>query len=185
MKKALLILGVLLLFVAVQAAEPEPASWSCHWDQNLSVNLEDDLLVFSSDDNPAETVKMDAEGHLWINGEEIALNRSERKMVAEYYEMMSLLVLEATEVGLEGAKVGLHGAKLALSALGEILEAAVTEKEMKEAEAAIEKRSREVEKRAEKIEKRAGKLEAMAEKLEKKHEKLKNEVKELERLSWF
>lgn len=167
MRKTLIILGLFCLFLGGWAAEPETSPYTCSWNKDLNVNLEDDFLIFTATDFHEETVKMNAEGRLWVNGREVPLRATEKKMVADYYEMMSAVIYEATEVGLEGAKVGLHGARLALSALAEVLEAAVTEKEMKEAEAAIEKKSREIEKKAAKIEKRAEKLEALAERLEK------------------
>ena len=153
-------------------------------DGDVDIHFEDDAILFTENDRD-ETVKITADCELYINGEQVRLKMSERKLVCAYYRKFDRIIDEAREIGLEGARVGAAGTKIAVKALGRALAAIAGDGDLEKMEDELDDMEDEIEEEAEKLEKRADKLEEEAEELEELHGDLRERIEELDRLEWF
>lgn len=194
------VIFVISLATVSAAAAAVPAGRDCDGDRmfrrdgdDIDIDFYDGSLLIENEDE-GETVEMTEDYELLVNGENVEIGRSQRKLVRAYYNKYEEVVDEAEEIGKEGGKLGEQGAKVAIHTLKKVLkslEGSIESGDYEEAEF-DEDIEREMEKAEKKIERDAKRLEIRAEKLEKKvddlkkiHRKLREEVEELDDLGWF
>ncbi len=82
---------------------------------------------------------------LYINGYKIDLSRSERKLVAKYYNQFFDIIDFAKDLGHDGAMLGVAGAKIGVQAAAEVLKAVFSEYEIDDLEEELEIESEKLE----------------------------------------
>ena len=179
--------SLLLLFILSPTIT---AAVSSHKDSGkifdrLKIDIEDEKLVFRPVYSSGETVEIDPDGGLFVNGERIALSPAQEERVEEYYDCYRDLILSATELGKKAAKIGLKGAGVGVRAAFGVLEAAFTEYELEELEDDLKQASEELESSADALETEADELEEKAQTLKAMHRELRKEIPALADLSWF
>ena len=152
---------------------------------HVSIDIDGSTLVLTSKYDDDEYVEITRSYELYINGREIDLSRSQRRLVAEYYDQFFDIIDSAREIGKEGARIGVLGAKLGIKAVKGAVRAIFSEYEMEELEEDLEWESEELEELAEELEEKAEEIEEMAEDFEELHYELREEIEELDRLRWF
>lgn len=151
---------------------------------NISTNLDDGKLLFTHEDDD-ETVEMNAEGDLEVNGRAVRLDASERDLVKDYYATFDGIVQDAKEIGLAAGKIGVKGAALGLKAVLGSLLLLSPDYDKDDLEEALDDEGDKLDRSAAKLEKRAKRLERKADKIEKIHKQLRDRVPELDKLGWF
>jgi len=151
---------------------------------NVDIDIEDGSILFEKHDRD-ETVEITEDYELYINGERIALRRSEQNLVRKYHRQFEKIIKEAKEIGLEGARVGAAGAKMAVKAVGKALAGLGGELDTGRLEKELDEMEEDIEERAGRLEDRAEEIEKEAEELENLHRDLRRNIRELDELGWF
>jgi hypothetical protein len=151
----------------------------------FEINVEDNDIVFTSKEEPAEEVIFTSENGLIINGEKIPLNQREKQRVRLYREQTFLIIDKACDIGIQGGKLGAQGAMIGLEALAGVFKMIDDDYDSEDLERELEARAEELELEAEKLEHEAEEIEEMAEELEEMQHELKEEIEELDDLHWF
>jgi hypothetical protein len=152
---------------------------------NISIDIEDDTIILTSRKDDNEYVEITSSYELYVNGVKIDLTRSERRLVAKYYNQFFDIIEFAKEIGYDGAKLGVIGAKIGLKAAGKALEAVFSDYDIDDIEEDLEIESEQLESLVEELEERAEELEEQADEFEELHYELRNEIEELHSLRWF
>lgn len=136
-------------------------------NKNLSINFKGDTLVIK----PAgkkDQILITNDYRLFLNGNEIKLNKDQQDLVRDYYEQVRFITATALKLIPRGAEIGIDGAKLGLKA---ILHTVLTldknydeeqgEKKLEESERALERKASDLEKKGKNLEKIGDELEAL------------------------
>ncbi len=149
------------------------------WDE------EDGTLVISNEDDDDETVAITKKFELFVNGERIDLDRSQKKLVKDYYKNFKKLNKIAEEMGEAGAVLGEKAGMIAAAALKNICKLIDDDVDAEEYEEEIEREAEKIEAAAEKLEAKGEILEEIVEDLEDLHYDMKDSISELDDLEWF
>lgn len=152
---------------------------------NISIDIEDETIILTNRDDDNEYVEITSSYELYVNGLEIDLSRSERRLVAKYYHQFFEIIDYAKEIGHDGAKLGVLGAEIGLKAASKALKAVFSDYEIEDLEEDLEIESEQLEILVEELEERAEELEELADDFEELHYELRNEIDELHNLRWF
>ncbi len=152
---------------------------------NISIDIEDGTIILASHKVKGESVEITRSYQLYINGEEIELSRSQRRLVAKYYTQFFDIIDYAKEIGYEGAKVGVVGAKVGVKAAAKAIKAIFNEYELEELEEELDEESERLELLVHELEEKAEELEEMSDDFEELHYELRSEIDELYDLRWF
>ena len=152
---------------------------------NISIDIEDDTIILTNRDDDHEYVEITGSYELYINGRSTDLSRSERRLVAKYYNQFFEIIDYAKEIGEDGAKLGVMGAKIGIKAASKALEAVFTDYDIDDIDVDLEMESEQLEELVAELEERAEELEELADEFEELHYELRNEVDELHDLRWF
>ncbi len=175
---------VIFLSVSLFAAKDTKSSRYSILD-NISVEIEDDTIILTNTENPREYVEITRSYRLYIQGEEIDLSRSQRRLVAKYYNHFFDIIDYAKEIGYEGAQLGVLGAKVGINAAAKAVKAIFSDYELDDLEEELDIDSEKLESLVEELEEKAEELEEMANDFEELHFELRNEIEELYQLRWF
>ena len=191
MKKVLLIIPVFLMIFTLslfaEKIETNHKDSDHHFKclKNLEVDIDDDILILTCQNDDDLWIEITPDGNLYISDHRVYLDRSQQKLVAEYYDQFMDIIEQAKLIGKEGAKIGVKGAKIGILAAGAVLKMLVTDYDSDDLEDEIEEEAEELEARAEDLEELAEELEEEAEDFEELHYTMKKEIKELDELDWF
>jgi len=151
---------------------------------NISIDYDDDTIIFECYDEDG-MVEITEDYKLFIDGDEIDLDRKERKLVKKYYENFKDMIELAKEIGIKGAKVGAKGAKLGLYATARVVKLLSEDYDADDMERDIERKAKRIEREAEKLEELSDELEDIADDFENAHRKLRRNIDKLDDLGWF
>jgi hypothetical protein len=186
--RSISIISLLLLFLfntnLIHGAKLSHKSHNSILD-NISIDVEDDVIILSSTDDPDEFVEITPSYELYVNGREVDLSRSQKHLIKSYYKRFFEILDFATEIGQEGARIGVLGAEIGIKAAGKAVKAIFSDYEIDEMEEELEEDSEELEELVREIEERAEELEEMADEFEDLHYELRSEIDELNALYWF
>ena len=191
MKNRLLFLLILLSFIvaSLSAAKADKVFKKNHYHSkcldNVVVEIENDVLIFTSEYDHDLYVEITPDYELYISGEQIYLTRYQRRLVEDYYDHFMEIMDRAKEIGIEGAKIGMEGAKIGFLAAKGAMKMLVSEYDQDDFEREIEKEAEKLELRSEEIEEMADDLEEVADEFEELHYTMKSEIDELNDLDWF
>ena len=152
---------------------------------NISIDIEDDTILLTNRDHRGDYVEITHSYQLYINGYEIDMSRSQRKLVAKYYNQFFDIIDFAKDLGHDGARVGVVGAKIGVKSAAKALKAIFSEYEIDDLEEELEIESEKLESLIQELEERTEELEEMADEFEELHYELRSEVDELYELRWF
>ncbi|MBD3179538.1 MAG: DUF2884 family protein [Candidatus Latescibacteria bacterium] len=152
--------------------------------KNVDLEFDEDSIIFRERDS-GEKVEITDKYELFIEGKNIPLKRSDRRLVRAYYSQFEKVMEEAREIGLEGARVGADGVRIAIKALGKALADLSDDDGMEKLEKEMDRMEKDIEKKAEKLERRAGEIEEEADELQDLHDELRESIRELDQLGWF
>ena len=152
---------------------------------NISIDIEDGTIVLTSRADHEDYVEITQSYQLYINGYKIDLSRSERKLVAKYYNQFFDIIDFAKDLGHDGARAGVAGAKIGVKTAAEVLKAVFSEYEIDDLEEELEIESEKLESLILELKERTEELEEMADEFEELHYELRREVDELYELRWF
>ncbi len=150
--------------------------------QDVDINSDDGTIVLVFDDYDDLELKITDKYELFVNGEEIELNKEQQVLVKEYYDGLITILENAKVIGLDGARVGVSGIKVGLKAVAGVFKLLSPEYDSDDLEAEIEKATEQIEKQAAELEKRAAELEKRADDFEKIHLLLIENIPELNKL---
>ena len=151
---------------------------------DISIDFDDDVLIIECDDEDGY-IEITDDYELFIDGEEVELDKDQKKLVKKYYNDFDDILELATEMGLEGARLGAKGAKLGLAAVAKVIKLLSEDYDSDDLEEEMEEEADKLEKEAEKLEKLGEKLEDIADDFERTHKKLRRSVDQLDDLGWF
>ena len=182
------ILCIILIFSSVLFAINDDSDkdrniLACYED--IEVDFENGTIVLTCKYDDSEFIEITEDHDLYINGRQIRLDRSQRRLVAEYYDRFTAVIEYAKEIGLEGAKIGIAGTKVGLKALVGVMKVLFSDYESDELEEDIEEESEDLEEMAADLEEKAEDLERLADSLEELHDEIRDEIPEIGELRWF
>lgn len=151
---------------------------------DISIDFEDGTLIIECEEYD-DIVEITEDYELYINGDEIEVDRDQKKLLKKYHDSFEDILDMAEEIGLEGARIGARGAKLGIKAVANIVKLVLEDYDSDDLERELEKEADKIEAQAEKLEKKAEKLEDIADDFEKTHRKLRKSIDELDDLEWF
>jgi hypothetical protein len=188
----ILLLASMLVFSGVAVAHDRDDDCDDHhyshdFLHNCDVDWDEDegVLVISNEDDDDETVEITKKYKLFVNGERIELDRSQKGLVKDYYKHFKKLHEIAEELGAEGARIGAKGGKIAEVALKNLCKLIEGGDDAEEFEEKIERAVEKIEAEAEKLEAKAEILEEIVDDLEELHYDMKESIPELDDLEWF
>jgi hypothetical protein len=183
------VLIILLSFTFVFSAEVERdfngKNKCCNCLDNVDIDLEDDVLILTCKDDRDQWIEITHDRKMYVSGDEIYLNRYQRRLVGDYYDHFIEILDRAKEIGKEGAKIGIEGAKVGLIAASRAIKMLSDDYDQEDFEREIEEEAEELEIRADRLEEMADELEEVAEEFEEIHLTIKSEIDELNDLEWF
>ncbi len=153
-------------------------------DVDLDIDR-DGTIIIEAKHRKRQEVEITKEFELFINGDQITLDEDQRKLVEEYYLLMTDLIDQAKAIGLEGAKVGVEGAKLGLTAVGKLFKLLSPRYDTDDYEREIEDAAERLEMKAEKLEEKAEIIEDIADDLDDLAHEMRREIPEIRKLRWF
>jgi hypothetical protein len=156
-------------------------------DNDVSFDLDDGTLIITYERGrrSRSEVEFTEEYELFIDGDEVELNESQRKLVREFYDQSMDIVDYAKEIGWEGAKIGVEGAKLGARAIGCLFKLLSPGYDSDDMEDEMERAAERIEERAEILEEKAEFIEDMVEDLDDIADEMCDEIPELDDLGWF
>ena len=178
-----LILLLVLSFSVFAAKDTKTSRYSLL--DNISIDIEDDTIVLTNRVDHEDYVEITQSYQLYINGYEIDLSRSERRLVAKYYNQFFDIIDFAKDLGHDGARIGVVGARFGVKAAAKVLKAVFSEYEIDDLGEELEIESEKLESLIRELEEKAEELEEMADEFEDLHYELRSEVDELYELRWF
>ncbi|MBN1163114.1 MAG: hypothetical protein JXB45_00910 [Candidatus Krumholzibacteriota bacterium] len=193
MKKSrvILILSIAVILVIGGSVEAGGRHKYCGSDNgfgllpdDVSLDFDDGTLVIQSDDYD-QTVEINDECDLYIDGRKIETDRDQERLLCRYYEDLEEIIELAKEIGVEGAMLGMGGAKIGLKAVINAAMLILEDYDSEDLEKELEKEAEKLERRAKKLEKKAEKIEDRADDFKKTHRKLRKAIPELKELEWF
>lgn len=153
--------------------------------EDVDVSITEGSIILAWKYDNSEFVEITDDYNLYVNGNKVKLNRDQKELVAEYYDLLESIIEYAKEIGLESARIGVAGAKIGLKALVGAMKALLTEYESDKLEEDLEDEGKQLEEMARDLEDKAEDLEHLAEALEKTHKSLHKEIPQLRELKWF
>lgn len=153
--------------------------------ENVEVDFENGTIVLTCKYDDSEFVEITEDHDLYVNGRQVKLDRSQRRLVADYYERFTIVIEYAKEIGFEGAKIGIKGTKVGLRALVGVMKVLLSDYESDELEEDLEEEAEDLEELAADLEDKAEDLEHQAESLEDLHHEMRDEIPEIGALRWF
>ncbi|MBN2070600.1 MAG: hypothetical protein JW814_04000 [Candidatus Krumholzibacteriota bacterium] len=190
MKRLLIVSAVIgLLFLpATQNAGAATFQGDCDDDpfrgEDISIDIEDGVMIIECEEND-DTIEITDDQKLYINGKLVKTNRSQERLLGDYYDQFEDITEYATEIGIEGAKIGVKGAEIGLKAVANLVKLVLEDYDSDDLERDMDRESDKIERAAKKLEKKAEKLEEVAEDFKKTHRKLRRSIEELDDLHWF
>jgi methyl-accepting chemotaxis protein len=186
MRKNLLALAFLALVASPCLAGHPHFDGHLFGDDDISYEIEDGAVVIEHEGRGGdETVRLTRDGELFIDDERIELDRSQRRLVSEFYEDSETLEAAATAVGMEGARIGVEGVRVAIRALAKVVKLLDDDYDSEDLEREIEAETEGLELKADALEEKAEVIEEMADELEDLADQLRESVPELDDLGWF
>ena len=187
-----LLLASMLVFSGVAAAhDRDDDCTEHHIDRGFLHNCdvdwdeEDGVLVISNEDDDDEVVEITKKYELFVNGDLVKLDRSQKGLVKDYYRHFKKLHKMAEEIGEEGARIGAKGGKIAGVVLKNLCKLIEDGDDAEEFEEEIEREAGKLEAEAERLEAKAEILGEIADNLEELHYDMKEAIPELDDLEWF
>lgn len=153
--------------------------------EHIRIEIENDIIVLSCEDDDNLWVEITPGSELYVNGELVKLNSSQRQLVGKYYENFMDFIEQAKELGIEGAHIGLEGVKIGLIAVNGLIKIAVSDFDSEKLEEELEEATDDLEDESEELKELADELKNAAEDFKQLHFALKKEIKELNELTWF
>ncbi len=169
----------------------DESDWDWRWGKgigrgDLEIDLENDgSISISHDDHDDDLIQITDDYELFINDDEVSVDRKQRKLLRNYHTKARILCLAADEIGKEGARIGMQGAKLGAVALVRLVKMLGSDYDSDDFEADMEEDAEDIEELAEELEERAEELEDLADDMDDIAEQLCDEVPELAALRWF
>jgi len=160
-------------------------SFNCWEVDNARYKLDDGSILMTNLDDRDESVVITEDYDLFVNDEQVRLDREQQALVREYHELTYEIVDDAKLMAKEGIKIGLKGAKLGLKAVGGVLKMLMTSYDEDEFEADMEREGEKIEAMGEVLEAKGEVIEKKAERLEEVGEELIEEIPELRELDWL
>jgi hypothetical protein len=151
---------------------------------DVSIEFDDGIIIIECDDEDG-LIEITEDYELFIDGDEIELDRDEKKLVKAYYRNFEEILEMAEDLGIEGARLGVKGAKLGLKAVANVIKLILEDYDSDDLEREMEREADKIEKEAEKLEEMAEKLEDIADDFERTHRKMRKNIDELDDLGWF
>jgi len=96
-----------------------PARDHSHWSplENVDIDLEDQVVVITSVDDPDQVVRISAGLELLIGDQPVNTNRRQQKLIKVYYLTVLAMHKLGARMGIEGAKVGAQARAAVYNAL--------------------------------------------------------------------
>jgi hypothetical protein len=132
-----------------------------------------------------EEVEITIDHRLYVNGDEVDLDRDQRGLVREYHDRAEATWDEVKKIAMDGVEVGLEGASFGLKAVGGVFHMILPGYDSEDFDRDMEEAESELEAKARKLDDRAESLDGRIEELETLHSRLKSSVPELRELGWF
>ncbi|MGD1048410.1 MAG: DUF2884 family protein [Candidatus Krumholzibacteriaceae bacterium] len=152
--------------------------------EDVSVELEGGSILYSHAHNES-TVEITQAHELIVDGRAVRLNRTQQRLVEDYYDTFQSIVDQGKEIGIEAAKVGAEGARLGLAAAAGALKLLSSDYDSDDLDRDMGCKKARLEHKAERLEERAARLKRDAHDLRDMHEQLRCDIKELNDLGWF
>lgn len=179
---------ILLLFVSV--------SFSSIWHdekkdnflavyEDIDVSITNGSITLTCKYDNSEYLEITDKYDLYLNGKRVPLDEDQKKLVADYYDLLSSIIEYAKVIGLESVHIGVVGAKIGLKALAGVMKVLFTEYESEDLEDDLEGEEEKIEEMARDLEDKAEDLEHLATSLEEQHERLRREIPQIRGLDWF
>ena len=172
-----------VLFAIHDDSDKDRNILACYKD--VEVDFENGTIVLTCKYDDSEFIEITEDHDLFVNGRQIRFDRSQRRLVEEYYNRFNGVIEYAKEIGLEGAKIGIAGTKVGLKALVGVMKVLFSDYESDELEEDMEEESEDLEEMAADLEEKAEDLERLADSLEELHDELRDEIPEIGKLRWF
>jgi hypothetical protein len=151
---------------------------------DISIDFDDNTIIFECDKEDG-LVEITEKYELFIDGDEIELDKYQRKLVKNYYDGFEEMIKLAKEMGIRGARIGAKGAKLGVYAVARVAKLLSEDYDTDDMERDIERKAKKIEKETEKLEELSDELEDIADDFERTHKKLRKNIDELDDLGWF
>ena len=177
------IIIILISFPAFAAKDVNTNRYSIM--DNISIDVDNDIIILTSKHDHRQYVEITSDYQLFVNGKEVELTRSQRRLVANYYNQFFEIISYAKEIGIEGARVGIAGAKVGVQAAAKAIKAIFADYDEEELDEELEYESEELKLLISELEEKAEELEELADEFEDLHYELRNEIDELYNLKWF
>lgn len=160
-----------LAFSSLFAADPSQSKSSSACLDNLSIDIDDGVLVLTSRTDEKFVVKITDKDELYVNDKFVETGAEEKELLKKFRNNFIYIIDSAKAVGYEGARIG-------IKAIAGLVEVACTDLKLAELEVELKKEAESIEREAEELEELADELEAL------RHE-LKLRIPELGKLNSF
>lgn len=155
-----------------------------HFLNNIDLDFDDGSIILTNDRHDDE-VEITENHDLIINGDEVELDATQRRLVGEFYDQTYQLIDQAKLVGKEGAKIGVKGAKLGVSTIFKLFHLLSPNYDTDDMEREVEAQAELLEAEAKDLESYARDIEDMADDIEDIAEQMSEDIPEIDRLGWF
>lgn len=152
--------------------------------EDVSVELEGGSILYSHAHGES-TVEITHACELIVDGRAVRLNRTQQRLVEDYYDTFQCIVGEGKEIGIEAAKIGADGARLGIAAAAGAFKLLSSDYDSDDLDRDIGCKKARIEQKAARLEERAARLKRDAHNLQDMHEQLRCDIKELNDLGWF
>ncbi len=153
--------------------------------KHVNVDIDGTDLIFRCRDDSEQTVVIQDDYTLRVNGETVSLTAAQRKLVMDVYNETFSIVQEAMRIARKGIKLGLKGARVGLSAAFDAIVAAIMGEDEESIESRVEAKTSQLEAEAQRLEAAGNALEERAEALEELMDRLFSTIPQLQSLPCY
>lgn len=152
---------------------------------NVNVEMVDGDVVFTYNEEPYDIVIFKVNNSLVINGENIELNKRQRKLVEEYRNSVMDMIDGAKRIGFAGAHVGVKGAEIGVKAVVNVLKLMDEDYDSDDYAKELEEAAEKLKMKTEELEEMGDELKELQEVMDDNRDELKESLRELRKFDWF